>query len=408
MPVEGQKQMANTVTKAVLYTEILDGVLAAGLTSAPLTADENRVRYSGGGTVEIAKLSTSGFGDYSRSSGYPDGSATLAWEAHTISMDRGVKFTVDVMDQDETMQTLSATNLISEFTRTQSIPEVDSYRYSKIFQAIVNDSTARFEYYTLDASTVLGKLQGNIADIQDVIGEQEPLICFISGEAFKYLTQSSQLSKQLGVQNVTGANGITTKIYDVDGVQLVPVPSARMKTEYAFSATNGYSAKPWAMGMNWIVMAKSAGVAFTKHNKLKVFGADVNQAADGELIQARMYHDLWVYENKHNGIFISLKTATIAGFSAAELLTASATNVTYTIATYASRDTGHKFYYYDGGKATDFTAPAAYAVFDTTGYTEIVSATAVADVVSSGYYGALVELDENGRAVRFESIKASA
>jgi len=210
------------------------------------------------------------------------------------------------------------------------------------------------------------------------------------------------------VQNVTGANGITTKIYDVDGVQLVPVPSARMKTEYAFSSTNGYSVKPWAMGMNWIVMAKSAGVAFTKHNKLKVFGADVNQTADGELIQARMYHDLWVYENKHNGIFISLKTATIAGFSADELSTSSATNVTYTIATYASRDTGHKFYYYDNGKSTNFTAPTAYSVFDTTGYDEIESATAVSDSVSSGYYGALVELDENGRAVRFKSIKATA
>jgi hypothetical protein len=77
-----------------LYTEILDGVLAAGLTSAPLTADENRVRYSGGGTVEIAKLSTSGFGDYSRSSGYPDGSATLAGKL-ILSAWKGVKF-IDV------------------------------------------------------------------------------------------------------------------------------------------------------------------------------------------------------------------------------------------------------------------------------------------------------------------------
>ena len=103
-----------------------------------------------------------------------------------------------------------------------------------------------------------------------------------------------------------------------------------------------------------------------------------------------------------------MKTATIAGFSAAELSTTGATNVTYTITTYASRDTGHKFYYYKGGKSTDFTAPTAYAVFDTTGYVEIVSATVVSDSVSSGDYGALVELDENGRAVRFKSIKATA
>ena len=44
------------------------------------------------------------------------------------------------------------------------------------------------------------------------------------------------------------------------------------------------------------------------------------------------------------------------GFSADELKTTSATNVTYTIATYATKDTGHKFYYFDGGSAAAKTA----------------------------------------------------
>lgn len=400
--------MANTVTRAVVYNAILDEVIEAGLTSAPLTANASRVKYNGGNSVKIAKLSVGGYGDYDRATGYPSGAAVLAWEDHTIRMDRGISFNVDAMDEDETMQTLSVTNIISEFARSQAVPEIDSYRYSNIFQAIVNDASARYGYYTPAEATILGTIQGQIADIQNVIGEQEPLACFISGAAFKYLTQSTQLTKQLGVQNVSGANGVTTKIYDIDGVPLIVVPSARMKTEYAFSATNGFSAKAWAQDINWILMAKSAAVAFVKHQKMKIISADQNQDADAEKVMAREYHDCWVYENKHNAIYVSLKTATIAGFSAAELLTPDATHVTYTIATYASRDTGHKFYYLDGGSAAAATAPAAYDDFDTTGYVEIVSATAVNDVVTSGYYGALVELDENGRAVRFETLKASA
>lgn len=399
--------MANTVTKSVVYNAILDEVVEAGLTSAPLSANASRIKYNGGNTVKIAKLSVGGYGDYNRDTGYPSGSATLAWEDHEITMDRGISFNVDVMDEDETMQTLSATNIIAEFARSHAVPELDAYRYSKIFQAIVDDATVRYGYYTLAEATILGTIQGQIGDIQNVIGEQEPLVCFISGAAFKYLTQSTQLSKQLGVQNVTGANGITTKIYDIDGVQLVVVPSARMKTEYAFSATNGFAAKAWAQDINWILMARSAAVAFVKHQKMKVISADQNQDADAEKVMAREYHDCWVYENKHNAIFVSLKTATIAGFSAAELSTTGATNVTYTIATYASRDTGHKFYYFDGGSVAAKTAPAAYDDFDTTGYVEITVATAVADVVTSGYYGAVVELDENGRAVRFGTIKAA-
>lgn len=399
--------MANTLTKAVVYNTLLDEVITAGLTSQKLTAGASRVKYNGGNTVKIAKLSVGGYGTYNRETGYPAGAATQSWEDHVITMDRGITFNVDVMDEDETMQTLSVANIITEFARTQAIPEIDSYRYSSIFQAIVDDATVRYGYYTPAEATILGTIQGQIADIQNLIGEQEPMTCYISGAAFKYLTQSTQLTKQLGVQNVTGANGITTKIYDIDGVPLVVVPSARMKTEYAFSATNGFAAKSWAQDINWIICADSAAVAFVKHQKTKIVSADDNQTADAEKVMAREYHDCWVYENKHNAIFISLKTATIAGFSTAELSTTGATNVTYTIATYASRDTGHKFYYFDGGSAAAKTAPACYDDFDTTGYVEIVSATAVSDVVTSGYYGALVEVDENGRAVRFGTIKAA-
>ena len=399
--------MANSVTKAVVYNAILDEVVEAGLTSAPLTAGASRVKYNGGNSVKIAKLSVGGFGAYNRDTGFPAGAATLAWEDHTITQDRGVSFNVDVMDEDETMQTLSATNIIAEFARSHAVPELDAYRYSKIFNSIVDDATVRYGYYTPAVATMLTTIQGQIADIQDKIGEQEPLRIFMSGQAFKILTQSTELSKQLGVQNVSGANGVTTKIYDIDGVPIIVVPSARMKTEYAFSATNGFAAKVWARDINWILMSPNAAVAFVKHQKMKIISAEDNQTADAEKVMAREYHDCWVYENKHNAIYVSLKAATIAGFSAAELLTASATNVTYTIATYAARDAGHKFYYFDGGSVAAKTAPATYDDFDLTGYVEITAATPVADVVTSGYYGAIVEIDENGRAVRFGTIKAA-
>ena len=400
--------MANTVSKATIYMPILDEVIEAGLTSAPLTAGASRVKYNGGNTVKIAKLSVDGYSDYNRSTGYPSGDAVLSWEDHVISMDRAVAFNVDVMDEDETQQTLSATNIIAEFGRTRAVPEVDSYRYSSIFNAIVDDATVRYGYYTLAEATILGTLQGNIADIQDDIGEQEPLVCFISGAAFKYLTQSTQLSKQLGVQNVTGTNGITTKVYDVDGVRLIPVPSARMKSEYSFH-DKGFTAKTWAQDMNWILMSPNAAVAFVKHQKMKIISAEENQTADAEKILAREYHDCWVYENKHDAIYVSLKTAVITGFDTGVITTTGATNITYTLGDlYTNRDTGHKFYYLDGGSVAATTAPACYDEFTLTGYVEITAATAVADVVTTSYYGALVEIDENGRAIRFATLQASA
>ena len=68
--------MANTLTKAVVYNTLLDEVITAGLTSQKLTAGAGRVKYNGGNTVKIAKLSVGGYGTYNRATGYPEGAAT--------------------------------------------------------------------------------------------------------------------------------------------------------------------------------------------------------------------------------------------------------------------------------------------------------------------------------------------
>jgi hypothetical protein len=398
--------MANTVNKAAIYNSILDEVIEAGLTSAPIAAGASRIRYNGGNTVKLAKLSVDGYSNYDRATGYPSGDAVQSWEDHLISQDRGITFNVDVMDEDETLQTLSATNIIAEFGRTRAVPELDSYRYSAIFQAIVDDATVRYGYYTPAEATVLGTLQGNIADIQNVIGEQEPLVCFISGAAYKFLTQSTQLSKNLETQSVTGTNGVTTKFYSVDGVRLIPVPSARMKTEYAFG-TKGFTAKAWAQDMNWILMSPNAAVAFVKHQKMKIVSAEDNQTADAEKVMARQYHDCWVYENKHNAIYVSLKVATAPTIDAlGGDVDNEADNMEITLGdAFTNRDTGHKFYYLDTNSQTAPTAPKVYDEIDLTSYTEITVATEVNVTIATDDYGVVVAVDENGRVIGYTAIK---
>lgn len=397
----------NTINKAVIYSTILDEVIRAGLTSAPLEAQAGSVKYNGGGSCQIAKITTGGYGAYDRGSGgYPQGAVTQEWETKTITQDRGIKFTLDVMDEDETANVLSATNVITQFSKTQAIPELDAYRYSTIFQNIVDDSTVKYGYYTPAAASLLSTIQGKIADIRDVIGENEPLVIFMSGACFKFITTSTELQKQLMVQTSNGANGITTKIFSIDGVQIIPVPSDRFKTEYTFSATNGFAAKSYAQDINFIIMSPNAAVAFVKHNKTRVIGADVNQSADGELVLSRTYHDLWVYDNKKESIYVSLKTAAIDDISS--LLTAGSGKVTYTLGTaYTNKKTGHEYYYKNTASATAPTVPACYDDFDVSGYTKISAATATDVTVTATHYLVLVHLDENGRVIEFGKKAAS-
>ena len=72
-----------------------------------------------------------------------------------MTMDRGRKFLLDKMDVDETDFVASATTVMGEFQRTQVIPEVDAYRYSRIY-ALAKDKYGKT--YTPAASTILSTL----------------------------------------------------------------------------------------------------------------------------------------------------------------------------------------------------------------------------------------------------------
>lgn len=396
------------IDKATIYNQLLDTVVSAGLTSSPLTAKASMVKYDGGDTVKIAKIETSGFGDYSRTAGYPAGTASLNWGTYTFPYDRGVKFLIDAMDEDETANMLTSGNLITDFAANNEVPEVDAARYSSIFQAIVDDETAVYGFYTPVVATVLSTFNADVGKVREKVGRgNTSLIAFMSESTFTILSNGTQLSKELMTQNVTGENGVTTDIYKINGVQIIPVPDARMKTEYAFSATNGFTPKVWAQDMNWIICSPDAVIAVEKHRKMKVHSADVVQGYDGELIEARLMHGCWVLDNKHNFIYISLKEAALPTIDeVGGDVDNEADNMEITLGdAFTKRDPGHKFYYLDTDSTTAPTAPDPYDVVDVTSYTEITVATEVNVTVVTDDYGIVLQLDENGRAVAYTAIK---
>lgn len=401
--------MANTVTKAVVYNKLLDSVVQAGLTSSPLTANASRIQYNGGSSVKIAKLSVGGFGTYNRDTGYPAGAATLSWGTYDMTMDRGIKFNVDVMDEDETMGTLSAANIIAEFGKNQEAPEIDAYRYSSIMKAILADTTTtRYGYYTPVVATVLSQLNSDIGTVRASCGRSVPLYAFMSESAFTVLSNGTQLSKSLETQ-MAGDFQIQTDVYGLNGVKIIPVPDDRLNSEYAFSATNGFSAKSWAQQINWLIVSPEATIAFAKHNKMKVIGADMNPDADADLVTARLYHDCWTFDNKLNMLYANLTASTIQTID--EIggdVDAESGNIEITLGTaFTGRDTGHKFYYLDTDAATAVAAPAVYSIIDVSGWTEITVATEVNVTVTATHICRIAMLDENGRVLAHTAIAAS-
>jgi hypothetical protein len=388
--------MANSIEKASLFQQMLDEQMIQEMTSTWMEANASMVRYNGGNTVKIPKLSTSGLGDYDRASGYTSGSVTLEFETHTFSQDRGQSFTLDSMDVDESNFTATAGNTLAQFQRTKVVPEVDAYRYSTVFDYA--NLGGKVGSYTPVAATVLSQLRSDIASVQDVVGESEPLVIAMTYGAANILDNSSELSKDLRVdefQATMDGNGqpVVMKVRYLDDVPIVRVPSARMKTLYDFSATDGFSADANALDINWIIMSRRAVIAVVKQDKVRIFDPNTNQSADGWKIDYRKYHDVWVPDNKVVGIYASYVaeaapalTATVAGGSAGGTTSFTAT-----------AGAGNSLAYVLTA-AADTRTDLSYGIVPDSGLTAYTSGDDIA--ATAGQFLNMVELDSEGKVVK--------
>ncbi|MGN0784027.1 MAG: hypothetical protein ACI4MR_00025, partial [Candidatus Aphodomorpha sp.] len=123
--------MANNITKFKKYISLLDEVykqasLTSILDSDPQTAQQG----ANANEIIIPKLSMDGLADYDRNSGYVKGSVTLTNETVQFNYERGRKFSVDAMDNEETAG-VAFGKLASEFLRTKVAPELDAFRFAQ-------------------------------------------------------------------------------------------------------------------------------------------------------------------------------------------------------------------------------------------------------------------------------------
>lgn len=87
---------------------------------------------------------------------------------------------------------------MGEFQRVHVVPEIDAYRYSTIAQKCMGADLAAYSY-TPAESSILKALLDDIAAVQDVVGENTPLIVSISTLVLNLLNNSDKLSRRLDV-----------------------------------------------------------------------------------------------------------------------------------------------------------------------------------------------------------------
>ena len=294
--------MAQSIALATKFQPILDEIYKAASLTARMDAQTKPVDFAGANVVKVFKTDPIGLGTYSRVSGYPAGQVVGAWETMTLSIERGRAFVIDRMDDEETLGMAFGT-LASEFIRTEVAPELDAYRFAKYAGT---SGIQTVEGATLDANSILTAIDAAKLALDQNEVPREGRLLYISDACLNLL--EGKVSRFLANENV-----VDRTVNRFDGMEVIMVPQTRFYTkvtldEGASVDAGGYSkTSNTGKDVNFMIIHPSSVLQVTKHAALKVFTPEENQTTDGWLVQYRIYHDAFVYDNKVKGIYLHKK-----------------------------------------------------------------------------------------------------
>lgn len=297
--------MANSIALVTKFLAILDEVYKKNSLTARLDSPTKPVEFGGASAVNVLKLSTVGLGTYSRSTGYPAGDVTAAWETLTLAASRGRALSVDRMDNEETLG-MAFGKLADEFMRVNVAPEVDAYRFSKY--ASWSGVSSPSEAALANAAAVLAAFDVAMAQLDaDEVPAEGRLMYIASG---LYNTMKDAFTRSF-----VNENGLDRRITSLDGVEVISVPQTRFYKGITLNAGGTSSAGGFAKtdttgrDINFMIVHPTAVLQAVKHDNMKYFSPDENQTADAHLLQYRLYHDAFVYDNHVDGVYAHVKNS---------------------------------------------------------------------------------------------------
>lgn len=286
--------MANNIQLFQKYIALLDEVYKQASKSSILDGDASLVQ-AGKNTNEIIipKMTLDGLADYSRNSGYVKGDVTLTYETVKFNYDRGRKFVVDAMDDEETAG-IAFGKLSSEFIRTKVVPEMDAFRFAT-YAALSGIGSATGTL--ADGAAVITALRAaaNKMDEDEVPSEQRVL----------FITPT--LRGMIDDLDTSKSKEVLSKFSSV-----VEVPQSRFNTEIELldGTTSGEEIggfRATGSDINFMVVHTPAILQYPKHTVNKIITPEANQDSDGWMFFYRAYGLADAYENKVAGIYVHSK-----------------------------------------------------------------------------------------------------
>lgn len=336
--------MANSIQLSKNYTDMLDEVYKLASLTDDLTSDSSIARAGANANeIMIPKLTMDGLGDYDRNSGYTKGDVTMTYETVKFNYDRGRKFEVDYVDNEETAE-VAFGRLAGEFIRTKVAPENDAFTFAQIAgkPGISKvDSGATLS----SAAEVMAALAAAADSMDDDEVPAELRYLYITPTLLGYIrdmdtTKSRELMSGFAKVTKVPQSRFMTAIDLLDGKSTGEEAGGYVKHAATYKAstdtsvvsgktyytksgdvytavaeptgnpsTSSYYERTSEAGkdINFLIVHKPAIIKFDKHVASNIIRPDDNQSSDAYMQKYRKYGLVDVYENKVAGVYLHHK-----------------------------------------------------------------------------------------------------
>ena len=147
---------------------------------------------------------------------------------------------------------------------------------------------------------MLKKLDADLYNILDIIGDANDLVILMSYKAQQLLNNNEKFAKQVDVSQFQHG-AINTRVKMYNDIPIINVTSDRMKSAFVFQdgkttgqEAGGFKADTAAKGVNWIIMSRRSPIAVSKTDTMRIFDPMTYQKANAWAMDYRKFHDVWV------------------------------------------------------------------------------------------------------------------
>lgn len=287
------------------YVPLLDEVFKKTSLTQDLNANESLIRQGANvNEILVPKLSMDGLGDYSRNSGYTKGDVSLTYETRKFNYDRGRKFEVDTMDNQETEE-VAFGMLAAEFLRTKVAPEADAFTFATL-AGKSGISKVSAGATLADGSAVMSALKVALDEMdEDEVPEEGRLLYITPGNlsAVKAMdtTKSRELLESFSKIIKVPQSRFYTAIDLYDGV------TDNSGSSGANEKIGGYVKASTGKDINFMVIHPTAVLKSDKHVASNIITPEENQTSDAWMQKYRKYGIVDAFDNKLAGIYLHHK-----------------------------------------------------------------------------------------------------